>query len=141
MATVQQEPSERRARPHSDLIETWPRPMEKVWAGIFFVGLIYLTVVGPVDLEAARVTAAITEEEGARRASAGRDPLPPTLFADDPRELHQLEMVMPLGCFPPEAQWIRSWGDGRTPYERWPDGTRPWKCVDADLRPRRIHVP
>jgi hypothetical protein len=77
----------------------------------------------------------LTEEEGARRASANGEP--PTLFADDPRELHELQMIWPLGCFAPKGEWIHQWGDGRTPYEAHPiTGERAWKCVNADLRGR-----
>lgn len=99
---------------------------------------LWLAVFGPMDLEAARVTAAIVEEEGARRAPVGGSP--PGLFTGDPRELHRLRIVFPLQCLAPEAQWIRQWGDGRTPYEAHPrTGQRPFVCVDADLR-RKAHA-
>jgi len=88
---------------------------------------------GHMELEAARVTEArVLEVEGARRAPADGGL---TLFAGDPRELHRLVMIPPLGCFPPTGEWIRSWGDGQSPYESDPEtGRRPWKCVNADLR-------
>lgn len=129
---------ERRDRPHSDLLETWPRRREYLWMAIAAALALTLAVVGPIDLEAARVTEArVLEVEGALRASAAgfTDP-----FAGVPDELPAQPMITPLGCFPPRAQWILSYGDGRLPGEAWPDGTRPWRCVNADLR-RKAHGP
>lgn len=111
-----------------------------VIAAIAVVLGFYVGLVGPVDLEAEKVTAAIVEEEVARRAAAGGVP-PISLFAADPRELHRLEFGLPLACFPPTREWIRQWGDGRTPYESHPrTGQRAWACVNADLR-REIYAP
>ena len=131
-------PERRQYLPSSDLLETWPRRREYAWA-LATALLAIVAAVGPFDLEAERVTAAIVEEEGARRAPANG--LSPPLFAGDPRELHRNRPVFPLQCFPPEAQWIRQWGDGRTPYEAHPvTRQRPFVCVDADLR-GRSHAP
>lgn len=142
LGPYQYKPLERRALPEDlrRFPSTWPRRREYAWAAIAAVLALYLGLVGPIDYEAERVSAAMLEEEVAQRAPAG-GVSPPDPFAGDPRELHRFRMLVPLTCFPPEAQWIRQWGDGRMPYEaHHRTGQRPWVCVNADLR-RRPHVP
>jgi hypothetical protein len=118
---------------------SWPRRREYGWMAAAALLALWLAVFGPLDLEAARVTAEIVEEEGARRAPA--DGSPPDLFAGDPRELHRMVWVFPLACRAPAAQWIHGWGDGRMPHEAHPvTGQRPWVCVNADLRRSGRHA-
>ena len=105
--------------PRSDRLESWPRKREYAWMAIAAMLALELLVVGPLDFQAAGVTAKIVEEEGARRAPAS---------AGDPRELPQRKLSHPLACLPPQGEWILHLRDGRMPGST--RETSP-KCVNA----------
>lgn len=143
LGPYQYRPLERRELPEDLRLfhTTWPRRREYLWAAIAAALSLYLAVVGPLAYEAERVSATIAKEEVALRAPTDGTPFSPHPFVGDPRELHRLQFSAPLACQPPKAQWVRQWGDGRTPYEPHPrTRQRPWVCVNADLR-RKTHVP
>ena len=115
-----------------DFHASWPRPREYGWmalaAALAFTS--WLEVVPP--------STPFLEEEGMRAAEMVGEVIAERLSAD-PRDLPSRTLSMPLRCLPPEAQWIRQWGDGRSPFERHPDGTRPLRCVNAE--PRVVYAP
>lgn len=116
--------------PSSDMLETWPRRREYFWAGLFFFGLAYATIVGPLDYQAAEVTHMITQEEGARVAQLIAEVIDGDEVAR-PREQSPWVMSPPLQCSGRRGeQWIRQ-GErsGFTPPTP--------RCVRADLRGRR----
>lgn len=114
-------------------MKSWPRKREYAWMAIAGALFLHLMVLGPIDYEAASVTAKIVEEEGARRASAAGG-TPPWPVVGDPRELPQRKLSHPLRCLPPKSEWILQVRDGWVPGAT--RETSP-KCVNADLRSHR----
>lgn len=113
----------------------FPRRRELIWMAIV-VGLsLYLLVVGPLDMKAHQVRHLMMEEEGARAVERVGEVIADR-HSSDPRDLPRRDLSMPLRCLPPQAQWIRQWGDGRSPFERHPGGGRPFRCVSAEQRIR-----
>ena len=119
---------------HSDDLRSRPRRREFAWMAIAFA-LGCVASVGSLDLEAAKVTQSIVEEEGARVAGLVGEVIA-ARHAGDPRDLPQHKLSMPLRCLEPYEQWIIQWGDGRLPRERQADGRPGTRCTSADLRRR-----
>lgn len=104
---------------------SWPRTREYGWAGLAAALALtsWLEVVPP--------STPFLEEEGARAAELVGEVIADR-FSADPRDLPSRTLSLPLRCQPPAGQWIRQWGDGRSPFEVHPDGTRPLRCVNAE---------
>jgi len=118
---------------HSDDLRSRPRRREFAWMAIAFA-LGCVASVGSLDLEAAKVTQSIVEEEGARVAEQAGKAIADRHSAD-PRDLER-GLSSPLRCLEPYEQWIIQWGDGRLPRERQADGRPGTRCTSADLRRR-----
>jgi hypothetical protein len=71
----------------------------------------------------------LKQELVAVRAELERAQACPCDSLDEPAE--RVPMLVPIAC---AQQWIRSWGDGRSPYERQKDGSVALRCVSLDLR-------
>lgn len=125
------------ARPHSELLETWPRRREFAWMALAAVLAIIVAVGGP-DERAHVVAQKTSEEEGARPPRPAMAPL--WLVEGEPRVLMRSYLTYPLQCPPDRAQVLYSWGSGRSIYQRQRDGHPARRCVNADLR-RHPHVP
>ena len=103
----------------------WPRKREYVWMTL----AACLAIVG--WLEVVPPSTPFLEEEGARAAELVGGVIADR-FSADPRDLPGRTLSLPLRCQAPAGQWIRQWGDGRSPFEVHPDGTRPLRCVRAE---------